>query len=624
MTFRSRVLRPAPILLVVFTLCYLGLAWLYVPRLVNCIWTDVEFTGWIGPLASRLGEGDRVYRDFTLPIPPGSFIILHAIQALAGRVHIAHDLWVIALCQLGMVWVGYWLLRPFVAAHVAAMAAVATAPILIATPKEIAYDQTAQLVAWSALAVLAHALTAPADRRRRRLLFFAGLLSALTLLFKSSTGVGATGGALLALGFVTAIAARQEGRTGLRGHARDWEALGLGIASGAIATVVTVLIMGGDLIEFFRIVFVDGPALKGGLLRALRNLLSYVGVQTPMRLTLLAAILLAYVVLRRGKDRPPEFGIVARDSSQGSGDRRRGAWSLAVAAAAVLVAYLTAMTLLWLDVSRVPVALRFVGEYSASPLMVGVLLLLGLWVASARSAGNARDSQAVFAAIVLAAMVQTLAHNLSAPQLRLFKDNNVIIPLALGALIHILDRARSYVLKYAAFALLLCALFSGKLQRQLEAKHPVSEPGSWQGMQVSRYGLTVLRAAVRARELAGPTGTVLVLPEDLMFEALIDRPRPKLFGAAVFVDQFPERLLERDLDTLWAKPPDVLILHPRDPDAWKRFYRYWQTRAPAERFQDEFVASRLESDYRLDSSYTLKFFEGRAELDVYARIAPRE
>jgi hypothetical protein len=296
---------------------------------------------------------------------------------------------------------------------------------------------------------------------------------------------------------------------------------------------------------------------------------------------------------------------------------------LVVVVAVVVAAYATAIVLLWVDVARIPVALRFVGEYSASPLMVGVLLLLVVGVVSARGADDARDTHTVFAAVVLAGLVQTLVHNLSAPQLRLFKDNNVIIPLALGALFAILDRARSRVLTPIVFALLLCGLFGAKFQRFLDAKYPVNESGFWQGMQVSRHGLTVLRAAHRARELAGPDGTVLVLPEDVMFEALIDRRRPKLFGAIVFVDQFPARILERDLDSVWADRPDVLILHPRDPDAWKSFYRYWQRDAPAERFQEEFTASHLKSSYRLDSSYRLKFFEGRAELDVYARAPSR-
>src|SRR5689334_13370142 len=75
---------------------YLVFLFFYVPRLNNFILSDREFTGWVGPIAERVGRGQRLYEDLVLPIPPGSFVLLAAIYKIAGGPLLLHELWVAA------------------------------------------------------------------------------------------------------------------------------------------------------------------------------------------------------------------------------------------------------------------------------------------------------------------------------------------------------------------------------------------------------------------------------------------------------------------------------------------------------------------------------------------------
>src|SRR5215471_5503158 len=74
----------------------------YVPRLNNFVYSDREFTGWVGPIAERVGRGETLYDDLVLPIPPGSFLLLSAIQRVMGKALLLQELWVAALSHLLM------------------------------------------------------------------------------------------------------------------------------------------------------------------------------------------------------------------------------------------------------------------------------------------------------------------------------------------------------------------------------------------------------------------------------------------------------------------------------------------------------------------------------------------
>jgi hypothetical protein len=620
---RSRSLlhgeRATRAVLAVLVLCFVAFAWLYVPRLVNCLWSDDEFTGWVAPIAQRIAAGERIYRDFTLPIPPGSFLLVAAVQAAVGRAMLLDELWLVAACHLGMVLAAYWMVRPLCGPRTAVLTAMCTAPVITATPKEIAYDQTAQLIGWVSIALLVVGLCAKPGRARLGWLAAAGLASAVTIAFKSSTGLGAVGGALAAMGLIAVLSYRSEGWSALRARWTDGGALVGGMVAGIVATILLVLGAGGRLSEFYQAVFVDGPALKGGTARAVGNLLSYSAFQYPVHLSLLVGLVVAYVLARVVGQRT---GLLVPSGRPGHWptDHPATGTRFFVACTLLLVAtYGMGVALLNANVEYVPLSLRALAELGRHPRMLSLLFLVIVFVANLRGAKRAMDRRSIFAAIVVAASLQSMLHSLSTPQTRLFYYNNPVIPLAIASSLWVLYRARAHVLRWVFVLVFLTGLFGGKFQRYLDARFPAADDGFWRGLKVSKNGNIVLLAAKRARELAGPNGTVLTLPEDPAFAALIGKPRPKLFGAILFVDQYPEHALTKDEALLDAELPNVVVIHPRATHEWKNFNAIWSRTSPAEQLHDRFVAKHLGSRYRLDSSYPTWFFHTTSALDVYVR-----
>ncbi len=143
-------------------------------------------------------------------------------------------------------------------------------------------------------------------------------------------------------------------------------------------------------------------------------------------------------------------------------------------------------------------------------------------------------------------------------------------------------------------------------------------------MQVNERGHEVIRAALRVRALAGPDDEVLVLPEDLQLMWLIDRPRPPIRGAVVFVDQYPERLVAEDLATLERDLPKVVVIHPSDRRLWRQMFEIWMYEGGAYHIMERFLDDLLPKHYRLDSSFDTRFARQRAKLQVWVRKdAPR-
>lgn len=611
-------MRASRITLALLLTSFFGLACLYVPRLTNCLWSDVEFTGWVSPIAHRMLAGERLYQDMTLPISPGSFLLLAWIQKLSGRFLLLDELWVCAVANLGMIALGYAMVRAFTHGRNAVIAAALTAPALILTPKEIAYDQTAQVVAWASVALLAHALVAPSDRKRLWLLRAAGAVAAFTVAFKSSTGMGAVAGLCLALGVQTAVCWRRSRKDGLRAMLASWAASLTGIAVGLAASALVVLAVGGAIGEFVRVVFVDGPALKGGSPRMILNLLSYTIFQTPVHLSLVMAVIVAWMLARLVGRADALLVDLNPPASDPDDHGRPGRRHILGAGGVILAIAGTAALLLATGAREIPSILRVVAGVAAVPPVLGLLFLAVLLVANAAASSDGRDRRSAFAAVAVAAGFVSLMHNLSHPTHRPFYDNNALIPMAFLALVLLLDRGDCRNLKALLFAVGMLGMFTDKFQRFLDARHPVSDPSFWYGLRVSDNGLEVLRAAQRARELAGPKGTVLMLPEDPATEALIGRPRPPLRGAIVFVDQFPERVLQHDLGVILRDPPDVVVLHPND-GLWNRVYRTWSTQSAAARLQNEFLERYRTTRYQTDSTYTSWFFHGPTKLELLVR-----
>lgn len=573
-------------------------------HLTNVYHADAEFTGWCAALAERVYTG-QPYREAVVPIPPGSFLILRALASFAGQSLLRQELALIAACQLALTAFAYLIARAFVTPRRALAVAALSFVLLVSLAKELAYDHTAEVCAWAAIACGAHALSGTGTRRARGWLL-AGALAGVTHAFKQTAGLGVTVGWLVALGYSAWLA------RSLRTAWSDIRAFLLGFAPGLAAAWTLPLLCGATLGEYLRTIYVDAGALKGGLGAQLHSISMYLLRHdlVPGSIVLCLSVLWLW---RRGDPREP---LLSASELRGAIDA--GPRSTLLHFAVVIFA---ADLLLLSAPHALPDRVALVATQCHALGPVG--LVIGLTHAASEHAappqGADGELSRAFRCTLIAALITSLTMNLSFPTLRPFYDNNPVIPLALVALWRSLERARVRGLQAVVLAISLGGLFDLRLQRLLESGTP-APAGHWAGMRIGARSQPLLRAADRARQLAGERGTVLVLPEDLQMSALIERARPPLHGAVVFVDQYPARVLAHDLSVLDATPPDVVVLLPAEPLAWRAMFGIWNTHSPAAELIDH-VAPMLIKDYHLDSAYPVQFGTVTATLEVWSRVS---
>lgn len=602
---------------------FVGYSAVSLPRLTNVHFGDVEFTGWSGPMGSRLLRGERPYIDFILPIPPGSFAILALVEKIVGRPLLLEELALDAFLQLVMGLIAYRIARPFTCRKNAVLTAIATLVTIVQLNKECAYDHTAQALAWASIAAGASALRATGAGRAGRRWVLTGALAASTLAFKQSTGIGAIGGWALALLYLASV----ELWSGHRGAALAWRVpfirfvQGLTIGSGAVWLLL--LLLGSTARAYFQAVFKDASILKGGAEFLVENLTIDLFEFSAYPASLLVIAIGVLV----------GFRLVGKRGAVHSGDEitRVSPFSVpesVAVAALVSSAFGAAIGLL----RRPPYPISWVPEIDRlkSVPTLGLISLAALFVAHAvrtRAPAENTDISAdperaghALNATTIAAFACSLMHNTSAPEFRPYYDNNAVIPLAFMTAFVVLDRAK---LEWAAalfFALVLGSVFGNKYYRTMRAATKMDPTTHWAGMRASAGGVAIARAAARARELAKPDETVLVLPEDVELVALVGRPRPPLLGAILFVDQYAPRLAADDIARLDENLPKVVIVHPRRMTSWQSFFRIWSETSGAEEVVGHVLRDVLPKRYKKDSSYGTTFLFEPAALDVYVRM----
>jgi hypothetical protein len=163
-------------------------------------------------------------------------------------------------------------------------------------------------------------------------------------------------------------------------------------------------------------------------------------------------------------------------------------------------------------------------------------------------------------------------------------------------------------------------LFGGRLDRAIAARRSIGPAGHWGGMKVSERGRELALLARHVQTLTAPGDSVLVLPEDLALARLIDRPRPPLRGAIVFVDQYARHLAADDIRALAAHPPKVIVVHPSEMHLWVQLFRVWSGDSGAQQLLEYVQKELLPARYRLESKRRTRFIWNDATLEVWLRV----
>jgi hypothetical protein len=613
--------RAARALLALLAALYLGFAFYFVPRLTNAHFGDVEFTGWSGPLAERLLRGERPYVDFVLPIPPGSFVVLALIQKVMGKALLQQELWLNHLAQLAMALLAYAFAARLTTRKNSLLVALSTLIALFWLNKECAYDHTAQLLVWASFACGVRALLEPDGVRRDRYWLATGGLAAFTLAFKQSTGVGALLGWGVALAYL-ALAERFASVPGLLSK-RDRARFAGGVALGLLALLLLLLALGSTPQAYLSATFVDGSKLKGGSLRLIRLLIGYVTIREAWTSSIAYTVVLVLIgarILTRGGS----FQLGDEPSRAASDRDGLNVPRAAAIGAAMFATFGAAVYLLLARTKPIDPDLSSALERPRMVANLGLVLGCGffvgqLWPGADATAAERRIGHAVNA-LSLAILSTSLLHNTSAPEFRAFYDNNPIIPLAFLFLYTALERAGLGPLRYAAALCVLLTLFGGRLDRAIAAQRSIGPTGHWAGMKVGERGRDLALLARHVQSLTAPEDSVLVLPEDLALARLIDRPRPPLIGAIVFVDQYPEHLAPDDILALKAHPPKVVVVHPSEMHLWAQLFRVWSGDSGAQQVLKFAQKELLPQRYRLESKLKTRWVWHDATLEVWVRV----
>jgi hypothetical protein len=599
--------------------CYLAFAAFFVPRLTNVHFGDVEFTGWSGPLGERLLRGERPYVDFVLPIPPGSFLVLAAVQKLMGRALLQQELWVNATAQLLMALTAYAIAVRLTTRANAILVALSTLVALFWLHKECAYDHTAQLVVWLSFATGVRALLDAPGPGRDRYWIGTGFFASLTLLFKQSTGTGALLGWGAAFVYLVVAERTVLGRSVVsRGDVRRFA---LGAALGLGVLWLTLALLGSTLGAYFSAVFLDGPKLKGGSWLLIKHVIGYVTIQDAWMSSIVFTVGLTLLGVRLIKQ---HGHLQLGDEPQRRETESLGRVQTTLVAAVTVGTFALAVALIVRSKALNPDFLLVIDRLRTVPHF-GLVLGCGFFVGhlQVRGMSSNDDARAVCHAInalLIAVLATTLLHNTSAPEFRVFYDNNPIIPFAFLFVYVALDRAALDKLKFVVIICVVATLFGSRLDRALVAKISVGRTGHWAGMKVNERGRDIALAARRVQALTAPQDTVLVLPEDVQLAALIGRPRPPIRGAIVFVDQYAEHLAARDIQTLTSHPPKVIVLHPPEMHLWAQLFRIWSGDSGAQKVLEFTQRELLPKRYRLDSTTNTRWLWRDATLQIWVRV----
>lgn len=518
--------------------------------------------GYFPYYGSEINRGQVPYRDFYLHLPP----LLPLESALIER-WTSHPL--IALRALGgiericLALALFAWLRQLTRASLAA-AATAFAVVLGSTgDTEILHLYNHQSILWAVLAGLLATFDFERPCPRSLPLLLSGAASALALMCKQTTGLGA----FLAVGLGLGVAWH-----GLRDRTTALRALGpwLGGAVATLGLFAAWLLARGALAAAVQEVFLDGSASKGPLPalagRALREEWSIAAYRFPGLLAL-AAVLVGLRAMRRGIRHPmPEFGFRAPSGIRTVGIVAAlglGAIALGVVTAPrvhlgdgwlLLPERWAALFSLWGSIAALIVVSRtlFVQKLSPRLARVGLFAAVSLALAYMLSLSWAvQPAMAVPGLALLAALVvegvdrarQTVPARFQLP--RLFVG---IVTLAL--LFATWERQ------------LLPFNFAGWKEPPLFAPRAAHPPRGLEGYDISAETAAFVDQVVgQVRADSGPADRVLAFSQIPFILLLADR-ESATSAVLHWFDVTPDRVCREDLRQLDRDPPRVMVLWP--------------------------------------------------------------
>ena len=551
-----------------------------VPAHWSSIWADREFSGWVVPIANRIGGGQRLYEDgLHLAMPPLPFVILHWVGGGAATwwmeslVNFCLQSLTIVVMYLGL---SRTLPRP-----IPFLAALGAMPIFFSLAKMIAYDSVVQVtVAAIAVSITAHLLSlstsaaseAPEPQRRLAWLFAAAGATAAAILSKQNTALGAAGGASLLLLVASGGSFWDRSRT----FGLYWSAVAM-FVFGSTVLLWPYADIGGLVAD----VFVAGAEPKGGSAELVANLQAYVvqlgEMLTPGRVVASIVLLLLAIPLSFPRRAQPPIEEGSPEPS----------WHDVVLpeCAGLFGAGLGFIAILRVSepIPGVTTFSPFVGWLAMDVLVVGLVLsaLAGAVVLVGRLyAIRPLPREAVsIGALFVVTFAAAVFHSLSTPRFRWTYDNNPLIVVSLAAVFLALRFAvtwrtqggRSWTAPLALMALAAATQFAlwttigAQVQGIRRTTEVWPEVPHLAGARMPRNAVG-MRELVRVVRRYAPRATdeVLLLPEDPGVAAWFDRPRPRLSSAIVFSDQYWKRYVAADFARLVGDPPAVIVIGPHD------------------------------------------------------------
>jgi len=593
-----------------------------VPSHWTSVWMDREFTGTVAALANRLIDGVRLYGDGGhIPMPPLPFVLMrmltdgHATWLWESALNFGFQALAIVLCYLAL----GRLFRP----PVPLVATLLTVPTFLAIQKSVLYDSMVQaavaMLAWLTAGYLGRRELGPrgvgnaaSAHGHRTAIAALAVTSAVAVLTKQSTGLGACLGVALALVLCDRGTARE----------RFVRVFAYGIATAAaVAALALALTPWADTAGLVRDVFLHGSEPKGGPLRMVASLVRF-AVDIGRHGVALAPVLAVASVAGRLLG---AAGKGADSTREGAGDLTPAA---VVAAAALSVTALYAA----LVSTRVP----------ARPLLSATALLppvlwLGIFLAALLSlrawlpgllvglAGGARAR--ALAGVLAVTLSAALFHSLSTNVFRFSYDNNPLVAVAYAASLQVAIGALGWIGPRAIRApavVLLCFVVLplrpwARLADQLLVCQQCTE--RWEEVRhLSGARLRPAAAGMRSlvalvRREAAPGEDVLLLPNDPNVEAWLGRDRPRLSSLFVFADQYWDRWVDADLAALRARPPRVIVIGP--VRYWRVFHRLFARGRGAERLLDRVQDELLPACYELVASVPILHRDVPDRMDVF-------